>query len=457
MLQCPRIGSVLELLITTCLIAILIYSQFKFMTTDFKPPVKVSQRQGRRAENGRWYSQKEPFVLHVYSAFYDNRTSLMSTNPQIAIVALFITGIDRCVLWFEDEPFGISVPATVKSLNENDKLVLCKISANISNGQIPTEVSLAWADRNAKNGFSRTPFRVPIEITRHRPKRGNLALCLQAVWGNKWQPRQIVEWLEMQRLLGVELVVAYNRSMLPDVGRVFAHYTRHDGDGNRFVELRQSHGSLAPFDRPQVHQVAAINDCMYRLMGSYRFFAIVDFDEVIVPRKNFTTIPQLLDFLSVGRTGIGSFLFRNTQYFVGPLSDDKPDDVFRLVPSTHRSSSFSVYLTRRRRAEVSPRFFVGKEILDADACIGMWVHHCLFYTRRFQELSKNGPPRLEVDAELAHKHHYRIICNFDFVPSVYRPGSCKQAMESAILDNVMEKYSSQLAIRLIKQYEILQL
>jgi hypothetical protein len=347
------------------------------------------------------------------------------------------------------------VPAKTVSLNLADKLVICRLADRLSVSRIPEEVALAWTNTTTKSGISRTPFRVPVEIPRQRPTRGRLALCLAAAFHGDWNSRQIVEWLEMQRLLGVELVVVYNRSMSAEAGKVFSEYNKQGklDNGDRFVELRQSHGWLDGVDSTFGHQTSTINDCMYRYMGSFRYLAVIDFDEVIVPRKNFTTIPQLIDNLAVNRT-VGSFLFRNAQYFVGPLKDDNYDDVYRLIPASQRNSSLSIYLTRRRRAAVSPPHFVVKSILDADACIGMWVHYCLTYTSQFQEKGgANVVSRLDVDVELAQKHHYRTECNFDHYPTIYAPGSCTRAMQTAVVDNVLEKYSSRLVMRLLEQYE----
>lgn len=77
---------------------------------------------------------------------------------------------------------------------------------------------------------------------------------------------QVVEWLEMQRLLGVERVVVYNQSMSDAVGRVFIEY-RDDDDA--FVELRQTQGRLMS-NTPYEHQITSMNDCMYRHIGTFR-------------------------------------------------------------------------------------------------------------------------------------------------------------------------------------------
>jgi hypothetical protein len=181
-------------------------------------------------------------------------------------------------------------------------------------------------------------------------------------------------------------------------------------------------------------------------------------DEVIVPRQNFTTIPHLLTYVT-GRRTVASFLFRNILFFVGPISNDNYKDVNRLVPASQSNSSFSVYLTRRRHATPSrplsstAPYQTTKTILDADACVAMWVHFCQSYTHKFGS-GKHVVQRMEVDIRLARKHHYRNQCNFESsYAKHYPPGSCKREMENAVVDNEIEKYSSQLVMRLLKQYE----
>jgi hypothetical protein len=400
----------------------------------------------------------------VYSAFYDDRPSLNS--PQVAVIAKFnvVESIDHCLLRFGSHTNGVSVPASVKWLVYTDMLVVCHLPANFVNRTVPSDVALAWTNESAASGISWTSFRVPVEITRKRSTRGHLVLCLAAVFRGDAEPRKIVEWLEMQRLLGVELVVVYNRSMSDTIGEVFSKYENSEFSetGERFVEIRQSHTWLEGADWQHGHQTSTINDCMYRYMGSFRHIVVTDLDEVVVPRKNFTTIPHLITSLSANRT-VASFLFRNVLFFVGPIENDNYSDVHRLVPASLRNSSFSVYLTRRRHATPSrplsstAPYQTVKTIVDANACVAMWVHFCFHYTDKFNS-GKNVKKRMEVDVNLARKHHYRNKCNFEkSYPKHYPPGSCEQEMINSVVDNEIEKYSSQLVNRLLTQYEKLKL
>jgi len=401
-----------------------------------------------------------PFPLSVYSAFYDNRTSLMSSTPQVVIIATFYQrGLFRCVLRFHTDYRPVSVPAKLTTFfGSIDRVVVCPLPATVSGGRIPVDAAIAW---RTSHGPGQTAFRVSVEVPRRREKRGRLVLCLAAAFG-KWQPRRVVEWLEMQRLLGVERVVVYNRSMSRDAGRVFAEYSRRrysydDADATTdqpFVELRQLTAPPGSDKVKYACQVASINDCMYRNMNSFRHIAVIDFDELIVPRGNFTNIPELLEHVAVvfGRS-IGSHVFRSAHFFVDRLPNETDeDDIYRLPHGSERNSSFSLYLTRRRRS-VSPFHYNIKAIVDADACTAMWQHYCRRYTPKFAETSRDVVTMIDVDVDLALKHHYRDECDFDRYPEFYSPGSCRRAMQSLPeADDVMEKYGERLGRRLTERY-----
>lgn len=134
-----------------------------------------------------------------------------SNVPQVVVISQFHDQqIDRCVLRFRKTESAIT-PGTVTQLTSAEKLVVCPLPANDTQGRIPLEVSFAWRNESTEDGVAVSSFRVPVEVLHRTPTRGRLALCLSAVFqSSDWSPRRVVEWLEMQRLLGVERVVVYN-------------------------------------------------------------------------------------------------------------------------------------------------------------------------------------------------------------------------------------------------------
>lgn len=122
---------------------------------------------------------------------------------------------------------------------------------------------------------------MPIES----PQRGDgnrssivgVAICVQATYGHI-DSRRLVEWFEIQRLLGTTHVGVYiTPATHPDTRRTLDYY-----DTTRLVELRTIDyldGKMGGGHFLKVN-LAAINDCIYRHLYTHRYVAVIDFDEV---------------------------------------------------------------------------------------------------------------------------------------------------------------------------------
>ena len=117
---------------------------------------------------------------------------------------------------------------------------------------------------------------MPVEI----PKRGptginNVAVCVQATYG-RVDHRRLVEWFELQRLLGVSSIGVYTTPAThPDTSQTLAQYNT-----TSLVQLRTVDYLDRGFGHLLMVNLAAINDCIYRHSCSHRFVAVIDFDEV---------------------------------------------------------------------------------------------------------------------------------------------------------------------------------
>ena len=118
---------------------------------------------------------------------------------------------------------------------------------------------------------------MPVEVPRRGGKDNDVAVCVQATFGNIGR-RRLVEWFEMQRLLGVSLVGVYATPKThPDTRRTLVHYADTSLSELRtidYVDDATGSGQL------MMVNLAAINDCVYRHSYTHRFVAVIDFDEV---------------------------------------------------------------------------------------------------------------------------------------------------------------------------------
>jgi hypothetical protein len=99
---------------------------------------KVERKQKKR--NNQDYT--DTVVHQFYSAFYDNRSSLMSPTSQIVIVAVFKTQIDWCLIWSKDNASILLKAQTVVG-RSIDQIIFCKLPKNMSGDAMPRRVSLA--------------------------------------------------------------------------------------------------------------------------------------------------------------------------------------------------------------------------------------------------------------------------------------------------------------------------
>jgi Glycosyltransferase family 92 len=337
-------------LIVACYFLIVNNKSTNFSTSLLKYADDVTRRcgsKGRSIIDGRWISQSNPFPLHVYSAFYDDR---WSNGPRISYVVVIHNSPDskkikHCLLWYgtDDECFTENHASkfimTVALVHSN--IILCpsplqkvnthhdtsSLEGGTASGSerraaavVPRYVSLAW--RNTSN--EATAFRIPVERVNplpaqddtataadhpktNRHQRKSLAVCASVLYGDAVDPRLLVEWFEIQRLLGVELVLIYNHSVSDRVGRIVADYaarepTNEDGFQVELLQTRRfDTDKVGPrgrewFGREHFrHQSPLLSDCYYRLAGRFRYIGVYDIDEVVVPlRSNASKIMDLI-------------------------------------------------------------------------------------------------------------------------------------------------------------------
>ena len=97
--------------------------------------------------------------------------------------------------------------------------------------------------------------------------------------------KELIEWIELTMLLGVEHFTFYKVSMSKRMEQVLSYYSKRG-----LVEV-------LPWQMPKdlskdMHyhgQLAAINDCLYRNRNSTKYLAFNDLDEYIIPRGKDTT------------------------------------------------------------------------------------------------------------------------------------------------------------------------
>ena len=135
----------------------------------------------------------------------------------------------------------------------------------------------------------------PIQNLIKPPLLYNFTICLSQIFNYHNNALQFVQFMEINKILGVQRVVIYNISCGPDVDKVMRHYVK---EGTLEVIDWNIHDFMKPSEgwQPEVHpgdimyqgQIVSLNDCLNRYMYHSKYILFQDFDEIVVPYKHNT-------------------------------------------------------------------------------------------------------------------------------------------------------------------------
>ena len=393
------------------------------MSNAFPP-----EQYGRSRYDGKWTFFNSTMDIFAYSAFYDDRQSLGSF-PMVRVIT--VMGYDGnhdtvpvfCVLYYAGrEPVVVSgvSDAIGFGVNQDGKnykeyVVTCRLQSET----IPDAVVLTC------NRHSISDRAIPIEIPQ-RPNKNEkkfaFGVCVSVSYWS-FDAKRLVEWLEMQHILGASLVTIYNNTISDPTARVFQYYK-----SKGFVDFRQSHNFI-PYRYEQtihLHMSPVINDCIYRNMHRFGKLLIIDLDELIMPQNGFTLSDLVQEIEQTqGRAAhhpARSYAFRNIYMF------------FNSPPDMTQPESL-VTLRYRNQAKPSPKGYSTKSMIDPQACTRMHNHYCWGFTKLYDTQDNY----IEVDPNTGANRHYKK-CHFSKT-------ECKAKLAEVTRNDAALKYKAALELR----------
>ncbi|XP_078496938.1 glycosyltransferase family 92 protein F49C12.5-like [Lissotriton helveticus] len=179
----------------------------------------------------------------------------------------------------------------------------------------PKYVSIHWSN---KGDIAKLPV---FEIRNRGPNTitSNLTVCISTMFGNSTNVLQIIQAIEMYKLLGAQKVMIYKHSCSLLVERVLQHYISEGTVEvipwpiDLYLDVSTNwHFSMDPYPRDLGYygQLATLNDCVYRNMYSSKYVVINDLDEIIIPKKH-PNWADMMDYLNKQYPNTGIFLFEN--------------------------------------------------------------------------------------------------------------------------------------------------
>lgn len=249
-------------------------------------------------------NQLFPIYYYLYNAYYDDRP-LGGPLPQVRILAM----IDRieppkvnCLLWYSNLSQPVITTATYtyawypKWGNFFDGqlqpfIVSCtvpKIKTTFGSLKAPDSVSLTLD--------LCTKLMNNLRVINERPKeKKKFAVCVKGLdFLHEDLSVRLVEWIELLNILGAEKIFLYDLEVHPNISKVIKYYVKKG-----FVELTKL---TLPGEQPNLpgfrhlylknkltnkrqNELIPYNDCLYRNLHSYKYLALLDIDEVIMPLK----------------------------------------------------------------------------------------------------------------------------------------------------------------------------
>ena len=189
-----------------------------------------------------------------------------------------------------------------------------------------------------------------------------LSVCVGPLQANYSDVLRVVEFVEMYRIMGATHFYFYHMDCTADVLRVLNYY-RDQG----LAEILDWNLKDLEEDIHYFGIVAQYNDCVYRanVVDNYRYAAIVDFDEILIPFKH-NSLSQFLRQCDEGLTS--AFVFRNV-FFYNKDSEDRFS-----VPEKTINRRLYTQTKIRRNMEILPAYTRSKCIVNTRAIVEMGNH-----------------------------------------------------------------------------------
>ncbi len=412
---------------------------------------------GKNLQNGSLSVENTPEQrIRLYSAFFDDREISASHVPFIIrVLATFKEQhLQRarypfqCVLYCAD---NTSTPELIKiDVKDRRRLSDTKVvNTTRYNSFIltirPTQCSSylprIWVGMNNDSQpfdwhkFLQESPSVDIEESHRVPERFELGLCTPTFF--HLDPYRVVEWIEMQRILGVTGIILYNTSINAETSRVLSHYYSL---GHIDVRLAWRLEEKFFLEDIWLLNQLVLNDCLYRYMHTFKYIMVIDPDEVILPR-GFSTLPAMLSTLSRKHPDVVDFHFSQAFFVTEKTLGAKPD----FSKPVH-----SFYMRYRHRTQFRwNKSYHLKSIFIPEHCQQAFNHYCA--SQYHVDASKNTTTF--VDTDIAYIHHYREA--LDTKPHEFFAKNGTLRRPNITLDNTILAFEDQLLASLTERLDLL--
>ena len=294
---------------------------------------------------------------------------------------------------------------------------MCPLS---SKGVIPFAVSIALNEPCAEPLHS-----LPV-LPASRIVQRNFTVCVAPLHFLHSVAYQLVEWIELNRILGAEFFVFYSYSLVDKDKQVLDYYSKQG--------LAEVHPWTLVIEKRLVHyfaQMAALNECITRHQSDTKFIAVFDLDEFIIPRTSsditwYDMLKKLPD--------AASYMFR---HILLPLNARTNNKVAFSTEPLPRNKSL-IFSALKRKSYIYPLEKRSKIIINPRKVYVSCMHYVIKYSHKAV-----GRKKVVVNDSVGLLHHYR-----DGALSRAEEGED----EGMVIDRTLLKYQDLVVQRLNKMW-----
>ncbi|XP_054168180.1 uncharacterized protein LOC128965498 [Oppia nitens] len=341
--------------------------------------------------------------FYVFSAYYDNRSL---QNRFIRVIAATKTRTNEkvyCKLWYAHTYQAVTVNAINKLIHENWNLkysayfILCPLFTHIP---VPDAVSLFIGDYHHINEqtlmhsnklFIHNKFETNSQPIDNQPNAEHIAVCIKPLHYHYNKVLNLIEFIELNRILGVRHFFFYNHTIGADVDCALRQYIDEG-----FITILSWDLNMESQKEIRTEGLfAALNDCLYRAMNRFKYVLMIDIDELIIPYRHSSLTLMLKTMNKVNGDRTGGYSFRNAFFYT-----QWPDDT---SVANYMEYSLQTLLKTRRKSQLNLHKQRSKCIVIPNRVIEMGNHFV------WEFMAPNM--MVNVDPRFAALHHYRV-CEF---------------------------------------------
>lgn len=382
-------------------------------------------------------------TFYLYGAYLDDRKPTRITVRLLGVVdRKQPTVITYCQLWYKNK----RDPVIIKSERyryiwlelwgtegKNQPYFVDCVLPPTANKQTPFAVSLV--EKPCENATN------TLRIVNNKPTvKKRFAVCVKGLdYLHDDISIRLVEWLEINRALGVDKVYFYYFTIHPNITKTLEYYRKWNfveftpltlpGGYPNLPQLRHLVLSKTITQRRQM-EVIPYNDCFYKHIYEYDYIVLLDIDEIIMPKEG--DWHDLINTLENDeKLKIASGFYTRNIYFLDKFLSQSV--TFPGIPKYLHIMNH-VYRTQEF---TPPKHFV-KTFHKTSEIVTLHNHlplQCVTWMCRLRE----------IDPNLAQLQHYRAECARGL-----KVDSCDKLKKKTVMDTGVWRFKDEVIERVVK-------